>query len=427
MTLSYIWVTVLAVVLLESCNAIFLTILASAPLSRIQGAFPPLPPVLGLQTPVPAAIAGGNGTGLSTQVQPAIIYTWVGLAFFIGMVILVAPLLGGLFGSLTMRGLVRRLRTLTLVATQVAAGDYTMRVQQSSGDELGDLERQFNSMAGQLEESTAQLQRLAEENARLAERKRISRELHDAISQDLFSMRMLADGLQQALEGSELQPSLAPRLTTLEQTASNVIREMRALLLEMRPSSLQQSDLQGALEELALRYEERLGVKISTDVSVATGSLDPGVAHALLRVAQESVSNAVRHAKASAVTISLRLVVPSAVETVTGMLAVSPSKTPAREPSEDTNVIELVVADNGKGLSFDGEAESSGLGLQLMRERIEELGGRISFQGSADGGTTIRAMVPVTLGSPVARQQAQQAPPPQVARSPGGKLDERGT
>src|SRR5258706_14490862 len=91
---------------------------------------------------------------------------------------------------------------------------------------------------------------------------RISRELHDAISQDLFSVRILAYGLQDALpEGSEVQTQAA----ALERTTSRIIHEMRTFLLELRPAHLEQLGLAEALKDLTASYGDRLEMTIIAD------------------------------------------------------------------------------------------------------------------------------------------------------------------
>src|SRR5712692_8390506 len=128
---------------------------------------------------------------------------------FLRLLLLVTPV-GIFFGWITTRSLVRRVQQLVTATTQFADGDYTQRVDSGYADEIGQLERQFNQMAEQLVENISRRQQLAEQNARLEERSRISRELHDAISQDLFSLRMLADGLQEATRAGSSPADLSP-------------------------------------------------------------------------------------------------------------------------------------------------------------------------------------------------------------------------
>src|SRR5262249_55772293 len=98
------------------------------------------------------------------------------------LVLLLTVPVGVVFGLLTTRSLRRRLRRLAEASQAVAAGDFDTRLTPTSRDEVGQLERNFNDMAARLNEATERALRLASQNARLAERSRISRELHDSIS-----------------------------------------------------------------------------------------------------------------------------------------------------------------------------------------------------------------------------------------------------
>jgi signal transduction histidine kinase len=284
MTISYVWVTGAAVLLLE--------ILALA--------------------------IGGITHGLAPGISP--LQFTRGLASGVLLSLLIAAPIGGLFGLITTRGLVRRLHELLRASTRFANGDYRQRVQVRRADEVGQLEQQFNRMAEQLVASIAQQQALAEQNARMQERARISRDLHDAVSQDLFSLRTLIDGLQAEIGAGAEATALQPRIALLEQTTNTMTREMRALLLEMRPPQLEGLQLSEALEALAEAYTSRLGIAVTT--SIAPVVLSATIEQALLRITQEALSNAARHANASLIALSLD----------------------ARD-----QMVSLTVADNGRG------------------------------------------------------------------------------
>ncbi|HLG64706.1 MAG TPA: histidine kinase [Ktedonosporobacter sp.] len=278
------------------------------------------------------------------------------------LLLLVTAPIGGIFGVITTRGLVRRLNNLVSATTKFANGDYSQRVRIKRADEVGQLEEQFNRMAQQLVESISRRQELAEQNARLAERSRISRELHDAISQELFSLNMLAGGIQAALPADS---ALQPQVAMLEQTTTNVIREMRALLLELRPNRLEELGLAEALEEIATAYSTRLGVTVTTNI--AKLPLNAKAEHTLLRITQEAITNAVRHANASMIEISLL-------------------------PHGQT--IELKISDSGKGFDPRDNAGQHGLGLRQMQERVQELNGQFILQTHIGKGTQIQVYLP---------------------------------
>jgi two-component system, NarL family, sensor histidine kinase LiaS len=279
------------------------------------------------------------------------------------LVLLITTPLGSAFGLLTTRGLVRRIRYLVSVTTDFVGSNYAKRVPVSRQDEIGQLENHFNQMADQLVESFNRQQELAGQNARLAERARISRELHDAISQDLFSLRMLAYGFHDALPAdSEFQTQVA----ALEGTTSRMISEMRALLLELRPTHLEHGGLAEALEDLAASYSERLGITVTTKITPI--ELPAEAEHALLRITQEALSNAVRHARATQITLSLI-------------------------PTEQD--VSLTLRDNGQGFAFDANQKGHGFGLNSMRERVHELHGTFTVQTAPGKGTEISVHLPL--------------------------------
>jgi signal transduction histidine kinase len=282
---------------------------------------------------------------------------------FLALLLLVTPV-GLFFGWLTTRGLVRRVQQLATATRHFADGDYSQRVNLSGQrDEIGQLEQQFNQMAEQLIEQIARRQHLAEQNARLEERSRISRELHDAISQDLFSVSMLAGGLQSAVPADS---PFQQQIVTLEVTTNKMIREMRALLLELRPTSFDHLSLNEALAELAAAYRTRLGISISTDLTHRP--VDARIEHALLRIAQEALSNAARHAHATALTLTL---------------------------TSCDGAIELCISDNGQGFNIEDPGRRHGLGLRLLQERVEELHGSLKLESGPGRGTTLTVRIPL--------------------------------
>jgi signal transduction histidine kinase len=278
------------------------------------------------------------------------------------LLLITAPI-GGLFGAITTRGLVRRIHVLATATTKFADGIYVQKVHVGGDDEVGLLEAQFNWMAEQLKENIARQQELAEQNARLAERDRISRELHDALSQDLFSLLMLAGGLQSAIPADS---PLYPPVMTLKQSAQTIIHEMRALLLELRPTQLEQLGLPAALEDLAVAYRARLGIEVTTQIQAV--SLPSHIEHAILRIAQEALSNAARHADATVVTLALR-------------------------PQEET--ITLTIVDNGQGFEPNlSDKGQHGMGLFTMQERVQELHGTFELKSALGQGTQIHICLP---------------------------------
>jgi signal transduction histidine kinase len=268
---------------------------------------------------------------------------------------LIVPV-GLVFGLLSTRRLTSRVRRLAGVTTAVAAGDFRPRVTVSGADEVSTLEHSFNVMTDRLGAAVEAAQLTARAEARHAERGRIARELHDSISQDLFSLSLLAAGMRRAAPGE-----LRDQAEAMERTAARAMREMQAMLLELRPVALEDAGLTPALAELCHAYETRLGIAV--EATLEEVALDPAAEHAVLRLVQEALGNAVKHAE--------------------------PTKIEVRLAARD-GAVTVSVSDDGAGFDPASVAGRHGMGLTLMRERVTELGGRLDIHSDGSG-TTVEA------------------------------------
>jgi signal transduction histidine kinase len=304
--------------------------------------------------------ASAEGTGGIT-VSPALIGA--------GLAVLAAAIPVGLaFGLLSTRRLTRRLGRLAAKTLEVADGDFGQRVRVSGHDEVSQLEANFNRMAGQLQASLDATRRLAEAHARHEERSRIARELHDSISQELFSLSVLAGGLRRSLPTGS---PVLPEVETMERTAGDTMREMRSLLLALRPVALEEADLARAIEGVCHAYSQRLDIPVRSEVSLtglSPAGLPPTLEHAVLRVTQEAVANAARHAEPGQVTVLLQT---------------------------DGRQVLLEIADDGRGFDVAWPQNASGLGLHTMRDRVTELGGQLTIDSVPGAGTRVRASFPL--------------------------------
>ncbi|TMR17380.1 HAMP domain-containing sensor histidine kinase, partial [Nonomuraea zeae] len=311
-----------------------------------------------VQAPDDAAPAGLRPEALLSLIVPGVL-----------VLALVVPV-GLVFGLLSTRRLTSRVRRLAGVTTAVAAGDFRPRVAVSGADEVSTLEHSFNVMTDRLGAAVEAARLTARTEARQAERGRIARELHDSISQDLFSLSLLAAGMSRAAP-----EELRGQAEAMERAAARAMREMRALLLELRPVALEDAGLLPALEELCHAYETRLGIKV--EAVLAEVALVPLAEHAVLRLVQEALGNAVKHANPA--TIEVRL-------------------------SARDDVITVAVSDDGAGFDPEDVSARHGMGLALMRERVTELAGRLDVRSGAAGttvtatfSTSAVALIPPTL------------------------------
>jgi signal transduction histidine kinase len=278
-----------------------------------------------------------------------------------GVLALVIAPIGATVGVLTMRGTVRRLGVLLDASRALAGGDFSRRVEPEGADEVSELQRQFNAMAGQLQGALQAQQDLAAQNVRLEERSRIARDLHDSVSQDLFSLRMRLAGL--ALRYTD-DPGLRQQLSALSTNANDAIRQMRGLLLELRPPSIEGLELGAGLRELVETYGTRLD--IAMEARIDSVPLTTRAQDALLRIAQEALANAARHSGADHVEVRLRAA---------------------------DGTVELLIHDNGRG--FEPASTRTGLGLELVRERVQEIGGVLRLDSRPERGTSLLVIVPV--------------------------------
>src|ERR1051325_9765689 len=247
--------------------------------------------------------------------------------FFITMFImfLVALPVGALFGWLVTRGLRRRLATLSAASQAWSKGDFSVSPRDLSGDEIGELTRNLNGMAEQLQS----LLHTNDELARMEERNRLARDLHDTVKQQTYAARMQLTAAKNLL-GSDLTAATG-HIDTALQLNRETQQELKLIIDELRPAALEGKGLAQALKEYANRWQEHTGIKVETVVS-GDRSLPLDVEQTLYRVLQEALSNIARHAEADTVGLSLNM---------------TPEK------------VTLLVADNGRGFDMNEVSSNS--------------------------------------------------------------------
>lgn len=204
-----------------------------------------------------------------------------------------------------------------------------------------------------------------EEMAVLAERQRLARNLHDSITQSLYSINLFTHAARESAEDEEPK-RLESSLTRIEEIALTALKDMRLLLYQLQPNVLNEK---GVAEALHLRFdsvERRLGIEVDYQAD-SRMNLSPDIADALYWAAMEALNNSLKHAGATHLTVRLRLVEPV------------------------IELIELTIADNGCG--FEPERVKRGMGLQNIRERLAQLNGRFHLTSAVGAGTTIEVAV----------------------------------
>lgn len=232
----------------------------------------------------------------------------------------------------------------------------------------------------------AKLKRLAQQvvESQENERARLSRELHDGISQMMVSVKLLLESALARFERSEVRvPAAEAALATSLTRLGDTLREVRRISHALRPSMLDDLGVAAALEQLTRELGEQSTIEIGFTQILHTHAavLPDAVNTVLFRIAQEALTNIVRHAQASSAALTL-------------------------EVSHDA--VTLTIADNGRGFdtahAFVGRR--SGVGLRNMRERLEALGGKLSLN-SQTGHTLVTARVP--LDTPVHAPDLQES------------------
>ena len=225
----------------------------------------------------------------------------------------------------------------------------------------------------ELRQAQAELAQVAEERARTEERQRLARELHDSVSQALYGVSL---GVNTALTLLETdRPKVLEALHYTLSQAHAGLTEMRALIFELRPESLQVEGLVTALTKQTAAVRASRGVEVTLNLCTEP-DVPLSVKEALYRIAQQSLNNAAKHSRANRLEVRL---------------------------SHRSDGLELEVSDDGVG--FDPQAQYPGhLGLQSMRERAVSIGGKLEITSAKNHGTQIRVHIPI---SPAGEQEGE--------------------
>lgn len=214
--------------------------------------------------------------------------------------------------------------------------------------------------------------RLFEDTRRLAvveERNRLARELHDSVTQSLFSMSLMTQALPRLLESNPTRAR--ERLDRLGELSRGALAEMRSLIFELRPAALEEEGLVSAITKYAAAFESREGVRVTVEVEEER-RLAIEQEETLFRIAQEALNNVAKHARAASVIISLHFAADAVV---------------------------MRVHDDGEG--FDTAAVVTGrpgFGMTSMHDRAALLRGETRVESAVGQGTTVIVRLPCTAG-----------------------------
>jgi len=245
-----------------------------------------------------------------------------------------------------------------LLATFIAI----IREAEAAREESQKQQAELQTAHRQLQSYTAQ----AEELAVLQDRNRLARNLHDSVTQTIFSMRLTAEAANMLQEQNPAR--VGAELQKLQSLAKSALAEMRSLIFELRPTAVTALGLVPALRQLVVTLERQYGLKVDLRVN-GDPQLTESEAQRLFRISQEALNNVVKHAQTDKAVLSIRF---------------------------DNGRVLIQVEDQGIGFApEDIRAEEGHMGLSGMQERVDAMGGTMIVDSHPDQGT--RVTVEVTL------------------------------
>lgn len=219
----------------------------------------------------------------------------------------------------------------------------------------------YRAIADELRSSQREVAALSTEAGSAQERERLSRELHDTLTQTLAGLVMLSEQATRALDSGD-QGRARDRLSRVESAAREAVAEARALVATTQP--LGDGGLEAAIERVVSRMRADTGLEI--DCTIEAVALDREAQVVLLRAAQEGLANARKHAHATRVDLTLT--------------------------NEPNGGVQLRIADNGVGPG--GPTHANGFGLSGLADRVRAVGGEVQFGPGARGGALLQVRLP---------------------------------
>jgi PAS domain S-box-containing protein len=228
---------------------------------------------------------------------------------------------------------------------------------------------------GELKESREQLRALAArmESVREEERTRMSREIHDEMGHGLTTLKMELAQLRKRIIGAgagmlAIRGTLAKSIEEMSGLVDQTIQSVRRIATELRPGVLDHLGITAAIEWLAQDFEKRTGIVCRAILPQQEVNLNEKQSTGLFRIAQEILTNAAKHSRATEVNIGLQ---------------------------EEEGKLVLAVHDNGQGFSKRSLFDTQSLGILGMEERARLLGGELEIRGEKKKGTTVVVRIPL--------------------------------
>lgn len=284
----------------------------------------------------------------------------------------------------------RKIDRLHLAILQLTNGNLGERIRPLGMDPFDRIYGDFNDMASSIEKRVMLLQKIGEENVMLQaksnedavieERKRLARDLHDTVSQQMFAIHMSASSLAKMIERGKTD-AVGPLLEQLVAMSNLTQKQLRSMIAQLRPIELEGKRLSDALDKWFPDYCRQNGLQGSMDIRLS-GPLSDGIEHQLFLIIQEGMANVVKHASARHVALSLH---------------------------DNGNQYVLQIHDDGQGFESDSVRVNS-YGLSTMRERAQKLGGHMDVRSRAGAGTGTKIKVSIPKFEAVKEQPVLNSP-----------------
>mgnify|MGYP003175486786 FL=1 len=200
------------------------------------------------------------------------------------------------------------------------------------------------------------------------ERGRIARDLHDTVSQELFAASMILSGVSQMVDQLSKE-DLHHQIQAVEALLTDAQNDMRVLLLHLRPTELENKTLQEGLQMILKELTDKSNIRVVYKDMVK--KVPKRIEDNLFRIAQEFISNTLKHAKASQIEVYLY---------------------------QNSQEIQLKMLDNGVGFDLNASTDEMSYGLKNIQERVDEMAGTVQFLSAKGKGTSIDVRVPILRG-----------------------------
>lgn len=323
---------------------------------------------------------------------------------------IVTTIIGGVVAYLLAIFISSPIRRITDATEKVANGDLNTPLTIKRNDEIGTLATSFNKMAqdlgrhrkhleelvegrtselgtaneqlrreiaerkrseGELKQSRERLRDLAShlQSIREEERSRIAREIHDELGQALTALKMDTHWVGQRLSNKN-QQLLLEKTQSMSKLIDMTVQSVQRISSELRPGLLDDLGLSAAIEWQANEFRSRTNIQCKIISIPEDIILDSDSSTAIFRLFQETMTNIARHANATRVEVMLK---------------------------QKSGTVELIVHDNGKGITEKENSDSGSFGLIGMRERVHSLGGYLTIRGAPNKGTSVEVFIPTSV------------------------------